>query len=351
MFYQLCYYQPVYFTPAPLGVLASGKNSASPQRRFFLPVAAGDCYHPRSLSSETIMNPLPKIRNPLTSILIGATIISFSGIWVAWAALDPTVSAFYRVFFGTIFLFAGCLWKKEFHKIDIGSSFLLVFCSLSFAADLVCWHAAISFIGPGLATIIGNFQVFILSFIAITFMGERLSLRFIISVPLAITGLLMVIGFNWTALPENYLLGIFLSLLTALFYSVFILSMRRLQANEPQASLFFNLMLVSLLTSLLLIPAILLSGASFAIPALSSLTALVCLALFSQTIGWVVISSSLPRTRASIAGLLLLLQPALSFVWDVLIFKRYTTLLNWTGVALVLAAIYLGMSSTRKAGR
>ncbi len=127
--------------------------------------------------------------------------------------------------------------------------------------------------------------------------------------------------------------------------------MRRLQANQPQASLFFNLMIVSLLTSLLLIPAILVSGASFAIPALSSLAALVCLALFSQTIGWVLIAGSLPRTRASIAGLLLLLQPALSFVWDVLIFSRYTTLLNWTGVTLVLAAIYLGMSSTRKTGR
>ena len=297
------------------------------------------------------MHPLPKTRNPLILILIGATFISFSGIWVAWAALDPTVSAFYRVFFGTIFLFLGCLWKKEFYRIDYGSSFLLILCSLSFAADLVCWHAAISFIGPGLATIIGNFQVFILSFISITFMGERLSIRFIISVPLAISGLLLVIGFNWGSLPENYLLGVSLSLLTALFYSIFILAMRRLQANQPQVSLFFNLMIVSLVTSLLLIPAILLSGSSFAIPALSSLAALVCLALFSQTIGWVLIANSLPRIRASIAGLLLLLQPALSFVWDVLLFKRYTTLLNWTGVALVLMAIYLGMSSTRKAGR
>ncbi|MEE4166461.1 MAG: EamA family transporter, partial [Desulfocapsaceae bacterium] len=61
--------------------------------------------------------------------------------------------------------------------------------------------------------------------------------------------------------------------------------------------------------------------------------------------------NSLPRVKASIAGLLLLLQPALSFVWDVLIFNRYTTLLNWTGVVLGLAAIYLGMSTSRTSGR
>ncbi|MEE4167267.1 MAG: DMT family transporter, partial [Desulfocapsaceae bacterium] len=268
-------------------------------------------------------------RTPLSYILIGATFISFSGIWVVWAALDPTVSAFYRVLFGTLFLFLGCLWKKEFYTINFSSSVLFIVCGLSFAADLVCWHAAISHIGPGLATIIGNFQVFILSFISIVFMGERISTRFIVSVPLAVSGLFLVVGFNWNSLPENYTKGILLSLLTALFYSIFILTMRRLQENQPQVSLFFNLMIVSFITSLLLVPAILLSGASFAVPALSSLGALVGLALFSQTIGWVLIVNSLPRVKASIAGLLLLLQPALSFVWDVLIFNRYTTLLNW----------------------
>ena len=294
------------------------------------------------------MHPLSTTRNPLIIILTGATIISFSGIWVAWAALEPTVSAFYRVFFGMIFLLLGCIWKKDFHKIDYRAGILLILCSLSFAADLVCWHAAIRFIGPGLSTIIGNFQVFILSFISITFLGERLSLRFIISLPLAISGLLLVIGFNWTGLSEDYLLGLFLSLLTALLYAAFILTMRRLQENQPRVSLFFNLMIISMVTSLLLIPAIMISGASFAIPSLPSFASLIGLALFSQTIGWVLIANSLPKVKASIAGLLLLLQPALSFVWDVLIFNRYTTLLNWTGVAVVLVAIYLGMSSSRK---
>jgi drug/metabolite transporter (DMT)-like permease len=42
--------------------------------------------------------------------------------------------------------------------------------------------------------------------------------------------------------------------------------------------------------------------------------------------------------------LILLLQPALAFVWDVLFFQRPTTLVNWLGVMLALAAIYLGMA-------
>jgi drug/metabolite transporter (DMT)-like permease len=42
-------------------------------------------------------------------------------------------------------------------------------------------------------------------------------------------------------------------------------------------------------------------------------------------------------------GLILLLQPSLSFVWDVIIFQRETSMVNWLGVFMVLAAIYIGM--------
>ena len=72
------------------------------------------------------------------------------------------------------------------------------------------------------------------------------------------------------------------------------------------------------------------------------------LGLLSQAIGWILISSALPHIRAALSGLILLLQPALAFVWDVLIFKRHTTPLNWIGVAVVLVAIYFG---TLKSGR
>jgi drug/metabolite transporter (DMT)-like permease len=87
------------------------------------------------------------------------------------------------------------------------------------------------------------------------------------------------------------------------------------------------------------------TNTSFAIPSLFSLLSLLALALFSQTIGWALISSSLPKIAPSIAGLILLLQPALAFVWDVVIFNRATTIMNWIGVAIALAAIYMGMSA------
>jgi drug/metabolite transporter (DMT)-like permease len=66
------------------------------------------------------------------------------------------------------------------------------------------------------------------------------------------------------------------------------------------------------------------------------------LGLFSQTIGWMLIANALPAILASVSGFILLLQPALAFVWDVLIFQRPTSLTNWAGVFIVLFAIYFG---------
>ena len=43
-----------------------------------------------------------------------------------------------------------------------------------------------------------------------------------------------------------------------------------------------------------------------------------------------------------LGGLLLLLQPALSFVFDVILFARPTRALDWIGVALSLVGIFVG---------
>lgn len=63
---------------------------------------------------------------------------------------------------------------------------------------------------------------------------------------------------------------------------------------------------------------------------------------------WVKVADVTPNVsafyRVFFGGLILLLQPSLAFVWDVLFFQRPTTLINWLGVLVALTAIYLGMA-------
>ena len=83
---------------------------------------------------------------------------------------------------------------------------------------------------------------------------------------------------------------------------------------------------------------------------LQSLFSLAALGLFSHSLGWILITHALPKIRTSISGLILLLEPALAFVWDVLFFQRPTTLTNWAGVLLALLAIYIATIGKAKTG-
>ena len=56
-------------------------------------------------------------------------------------------------------------------------------------------------------------------------------------------------------------------------------------------------------------------------------------------------TSSLPHVTTTQAGIALLLQPTLSFAWDVLFFARPMSARELLGAAIALFAIYLGSRS------
>jgi len=281
-------------------------------------------------------------RRAILGLLSGAVMISFSGVWVKISHVSPTVSAFYRVFFGSIFLLTAVLGKGEIKSEKIPDFLMAAGCGLAFALDLYFFHISIRYVGPGLGTILPNFEVFILAAVGIVFFREKVRLAFLLSIPMAFFGLFLIIGLHWGRMDPSYRLGVYCGLITAVCYAGFILSLQKLQSDQVGSSIFYSLMMASLASSAFLAIEIVRAGDTFRIPDLQSLVALACLGLFSQCIGWILIANALPKIRASLSGLILLLQPALAFIWDVLLFHRPTVWMNWIGVGIVLVAIYMG---------
>ncbi|BBO83764.1 hypothetical protein DSCO28_43300 [Desulfosarcina ovata subsp. sediminis] len=279
---------------------------------------------------------------------LGAMMISFSAVWVKLVHVSPTASAYYRVFLGGIFLLLILVIRGEPLWRGWRTLSWSLVAGLFFALDLYSWHRCIGYVGPGLATILGNFEVFLVPVAGVLLYGERLSWRFVLSVPLAVTGLFMIVGIRWEQLSSDYRIGIAYGLSTALFYTGFLVVLRKLQTHGSKPSALFSLMVVSFFTAFFLAVEMFRTGDSFAVPDLQSGVALIALGLFSQTVGWLLITHSLPLIPAAIAGLLLLLQPSLSFLWDVLFFGRETSTLAWAGVSLALSAIYIGATSGRR---
>ncbi len=280
--------------------------------------------------------------------MIGAIMISFSGVYVKWAHVGPTVSGFYRVFIGggLLAIIAGI--RGERWWVDAPYFGLQLLCGLIFALDLFFWHKSILFIGPGLATILANFQVFVLALIGVAVLGERINLKLALTIPLSVLGLFLVVGGGWHSLAREFRWGIVCGLTTALCYTGYILSLRKLQTMEKRLPPFSNLAVVSLAAAVALGLISLGQGEGFGVSDAATVVALVAYALFSQVVGWVLISNGLPGVRASLAGLLLLLQPSLAFIWDMLFFGMEITYGNVIGTVITLSAIYLGSTARSK---
>lgn len=281
-------------------------------------------------------------RQAVLRTLAGAMMISFSAPLARVADTAPTVSGFYRMLFGGLMLLLLGLLRRRRLRAGPGTLSLALVVGFFFAWDLIFWHRSIDFVGPGLATILANFQVFVLAAVGIFVYRERFLPRYALGLPLAVLGLWLLVGVDWDRLPENYHFGVWMGLATAAAYSAYTLTLRRTQGRPDASDPGTTLMLVSLLCAAVLAVSVLLEGESFAIPNGRTWATLLTYGLVAQVLGWVLIARSLPHLNASIAGLMLLLQPALSFTWDIVLFHRPTTWVEILGAALALAGIYLG---------
>ena len=278
---------------------------------------------------------------PLLKLLAGSVCISFSPVFIKIAAADPDIAGFYRMFFAGISLFILFLLRKEKLNISRRPMAFLIICGIFLAIDFMFWHRSIHLIGPGLSTLLGNFQVFFTAVFSWLFFRERISALFALAILLALTGLLLITGIDFPALSDGIKTGISFALITAVLYSFYILSMK--QAMGKSAISGISAMLVISISSTILLAILgLAKGASFTIVDGKSLFALLAVGIISTTLGWSMISSAMKTVPATVASLILLLQPALSFLWDILFFKRPTSGREYLGIALILLAIYFG---------
>lgn len=275
-------------------------------------------------------------------MLTGALMISFSGVYVKLAHVSSETAGFYRVIFGAIPLFIILLVKREPLWKGWYTCLLGITGGIFFAIDLFAWHKSIHYIGPGLATILGNFQVFFLAGIGIFVLKEKITPRLLLAIPFAIAGLFLVVGVAWENLSSAYKTGIFLGIVTAMCYTGYILSLKKLQSMPKPLSAEANLLIICLSTATIFACLMLFQKNAFVIPDIQSFLSLAAYGFLSQALGWMIISRALPHLQTSVTGLLLLLQPTFAFAWDMIFFSRPTSLLDITGIMLTIFAIYLG---------
>ncbi len=275
-------------------------------------------------------------------LLFGVILISFSAVFVKLALVGPSAAAFYRMFFGGLLLVIIAVATRTRLWYGLKPFALAALAGVLFAGDLVFWHRSINFIGPGLATILASFQVFVVTTFAILVLKERPNWRFVVAIPLALIGLFLLVGTQWGQLGEQYQVGVLFGLITAMFYASYVLTLRKLQSLPNAPAPFATITVSTLVTATCTGVIAFLTDESFAIPESTSLFWLVLYGVCGQVLGWVLITRSIKHISASRVSLTLLLQPTLSFVWDLLFFNRPTRTVELIGALIAIIAIYLG---------
>ena len=286
-------------------------------------------------------------RVAMLQLIAGATLLSFAPVFVRLLSVPPTTSAFYRTLIGGGILLALVFARREPLRMRRTVFWVLLAAGFFFALDLAFWHRSINYLGPGLATLLANFQVFVLAIAGVVVFKEKLRLQLVFGVALALVGLAMIVGLDWATLDARYRAGVVLGLLTAVCFGSYVLALRRARigTGPRKASPIVDVAVASLASAGFLFVFAAWNSESLVLPGMREAGLLVAYALVAQVFGWVLISASLARLPASRVGLVLLIEPTLAYVWDVLFFAKPVGATEAAGAALALLAIYLGSRS------
>lgn len=276
------------------------------------------------------------------SLMAGAVIISFAPVFVKLSGVGPASAGVYRLVFGGLALGLAALAAGRTGLLGGRRLGVALGAALLFALDLFFWHRSILHVGPGLATVLANFQVFVLAAIGMFLLRERPGARFFAAAAMAMAGVFLLVGGDWRTLGGDYRLGVVEGLIAAVFYGSYLAALRRVQTGHGYADQVAGIAAVSLLSAVPMAAILLVQGESLAIPDGGSLLVLLTYGVLCQGGGWLLISRGLPHVPVAVGGLIILLQPTLSFAWDALFFGRPVRVTDLVGAALALAAIHLG---------
>lgn len=289
-------------------------------------------------------------RHPVPAAVVGALAIAFSAILVRLADVSPETAALFRCVYALPPLAVIAILedrrlgprKSRDRRFAMAAGFF-------FAADLIFWHHAIAAVGAGLATVLGNLQVVMVGFAAWAVLGEKPAPRLLAAAPIALVGVVFISGVltPGEVYGDDPPLGVLFGVLTALMYTGFLLVLRRGSADLRRPA-------GPLLDATAVAAAIVLvygssTGTTELAPEWPAHGWLAALALTSQVVGWLLITTSLPRLPAALTSVLLTIQPLGSVVLGVIILAEEPALMQLGGVVLIVGALVIAAARPRRA--
>ncbi|HUR02149.1 MAG TPA: DMT family transporter [Nonomuraea sp.] len=271
--------------------------------------------------------------------IAGALIISTSAPLVRLSGVSPATSAFFRCAYALPpMLVLAWFERRRLGPLPARSRNLAWLAGVLFAFDLLFWHQAIKYVGAGLATVLGNLQVFIVAFAAWALFRERPSNRLMRATPVVFAGVVLISGiFDSAAYGANPVLGVVTGVATSISYAAFLLVLKG--GSGRTVGPLAHATVVATVAMAALSPVF--GGADF-VPSWPAHGWLLLLALGPQVVGWTLISYSLPRQPAALTALLLLIQPMTTVALSAMLLGEHPSPLQLTGCGVIVLGVLYG---------
>ncbi len=276
--------------------------------------------------------------------LFGAMLLSFAPLLYIQSDTSPITGAFFRMLYALPILIFLVWYLNQDDQRERKNRMLAFSAGLLLAIDFAGYHSAIDYIGSGIATLIGNSQVIIVTLVSWWLLGERPNRMILLALPMVMLGLLFISGI-WDDEPygDDPIKGVVGGIVAAIFYSSFLILYRfsnRIRAPSVNLQLDAT---AGAATGLLVVGILPLSSLdiepidfSFTWPGHGWI---ILLAVSCQVIGWIAITYALPRLPAAHTSFAILLQPVLTILWGVIILSEKPSIQQIGGMSLIFAAI------------
>lgn len=305
----------------------------------------------RRMSAPALSTPVAALQQPAApalamflALLLGATCIGFSGIFVRFADVGPAAAGFWRMAFAlpVLGLWMGLEQRRPGRPAATAGALLpIALAGIAFGVDVVLYNASLAFTTIANASLLGN-----LSPVAVVLGGwllfaERPSRRILGALALALGGALMLVlpKFTGSAAPApGSLFGDSLAIGAAVSYAAYILAVRRARdrAEAGRISL-----ISSAICAVFCLAAALALGETIIPASLTGWLAVIALGLVSHALGQGLITLSLGHYGASAASLVMVWPALVSVLAAWAIFGEQPSPAQAFGGVAILAAVLM----------
>ncbi|ROL63138.1 EamA family transporter [Pseudomonas chlororaphis] len=278
----------------------------------------------------------------VVELTLGGLMLSLSALAVAFANMGAGGVGFYRMLFASVLFYLTLKWRRvPVHLASPRARRYTALAGVFLAVDLILWHQSIYIVGPGIGSILTNCQVFFMTLLGLSLLKEKPSLYFLLSITLAFAGLYLLL------LPEMGttvgIQGVVFGVLSGLAYAICVYFLKvNTDLPDGGGDKIAQMLHLSLWAAAVLLGYALVQGESLVIADQQTLWMLIIYGVLVQFVGWLLVNRAIGSISLGLAGLILLLEPVITYFIDVAFLHKASSALQIGGALLTVVAVYIG---------